>query len=329
MIEAPLLSATGDPRLARLDPDGPNRIFVRSAQIRTLTSIDLPALNGLSSLLGAVTAALSPVTNLLNNALSLNLSLVSDLLGCALACTKNATDIDILPPPLRLDVNLDVGGGESRLTDFSCDSGAPSVTARTTTQAAAMRIGKMGQTAALARTQVFSSSLSPHVDPVPVIDIGAISCTKALFGLVVSCAEPSRQAFAGGGLGLKSDTPVAASTHTQFFANPPRLDAEPVYDAIATSNMVQSLSGTFGGLDLLQVIPPTSASGSGLSAVLTGLTTTLSDLIGLLRGVVSAALAPLLDPLLNTLIRDTLGINLAQTEVGARMNCASGAELVY
>jgi len=48
-----------------------------------------------------------------------------------------------------------------------------------------------------------------------------------------------------------------------------------------------------------------------------------------LIGVISGVLSPLLDPLLNPLLSNVLGANLAQTAVGARLNCSSGAELVY
>ena len=330
VIEPPQLSATGDPRLAKLNPTGPDQIYVRTAQVRALISIDLPVLNGITDLVNAVNAALAPVTDLLNNLLSLNLlALLQNILGCPLGCTRNnVTDIRILPAPVRLDISLDAGGGASMVTDYSCVASATSLTAQTTTSVATLRIGSLGATAAIAKANAFSSSALPTVSPVPVIDIGSQTCQFGLLGLFGSCDAATRKPFYGGGLGLKADVPVAASTQSQFFANPPTLDQAPAYLAIATQNIVDSLSNTLKALNLLIVIPPT-APGGGLSNVLSGLTGALSGVINILIGIISGVLSPLLDPLLNTLLSNVLGANLAQTEVGGRLSCSSGAELVY
>jgi hypothetical protein len=63
--------------------------------------------------------------------------------------------------------------------------------------------------------------------------------------------------------------------------------------------------------------------------VLGALTSALAGVIATLGGVVSNVLAPLIDPLLATLVRDLLGIDLAKTEVGGRLGCTEGAELVF
>lgn len=330
VIEPPQVSATGDPTLAKLNPTGPDQIYVRTAQVRTLISIDLPALNGIADLLNAVKTALSPVTNLLNNLLSLNLFTgLQSILSCTFGCTQNVTDIQILPPPVRLDISLDAAGGASRVTDFSCVANATSLTAQTTTSAATLRVGSLGATAAIAKTNAFSSSAPPTVNPVPVIDIGSQSCQLGPLGLgIISCDATTRKPYYGGGLALKADVSVGSSTQSQFFANPPTLDQAPAYLAIATQNIVDSVSNTLQALNLLIVIPPT-APGGGLSTVLSGLTSTLSGVINTLTGIISGVLSPLLDPLLNTLLSNVLGVNLAQTEVGARLSCSSGAELVY
>jgi len=330
VIEPPQLSATGDPRLAKLNPTGPDQIYVRTAQVRALISVDLPALNGVTNLVNALTTALSPVTDLLNNLLSLNLATgLQNLLGCVLGCPRNVTDIKILPAPVRLDISLDAAGGGSRVTDFSCVEGAKSLTAQTTTSVATLRVGSLGATAAIAKTNAFASNALPTVNPVPIIDIGSQSCQLGALGLgVISCDASTRKPYYGGGLGLKADVPVGSSTQSQFFANPPPLDQVPAYLAIATQNIVDSLSNTLKALNLLVVIPPT-APGGGLSNVLSGLTGALSGVINILIGIISGALSPLIDPLLNTLLSNVLGANLAQTEVGGRLSCSSGAELVY
>lgn len=329
VIEPPQLSAIGDPTLAVLNQDGPDRIYVRTAQVRTLISIDLPALNGVTDLLNAVTTLISPVTTLLNDLLGLKLNILGDVLGCLIGCTKDVTDVDILPAPLRLDISLDAGGGESRVTGFNCSADARSLSARTTTSVANLRIGKIAETAALAKVAAFSSTAPPAVSPVPVIDIGSLKCTRLILGLIpVSCDEAKRIAFQGGGLGLKADVPIASNTKTQTFDNPPELNEAPIYSSIDAKDLVESLSGTLHGLNMLTTIPP-KVPGGGLSNVLTALTTTLGGVMKILADTVSNLLSPLLDPLLNTLLGPLLGINLAKTEVGGRLSCSSGAELVF
>lgn len=46
VIEPPQFSAIGDPARAKADPLGPDRIYVRTAQVRTLLSVNLPVLTG-------------------------------------------------------------------------------------------------------------------------------------------------------------------------------------------------------------------------------------------------------------------------------------------
>ncbi|MNR55096.1 hypothetical protein D3C85_1754090 [compost metagenome] len=67
---------------------------------------------------------------------------------------------------------------------------------------------------------------------------------------------------------------------------------------------------------------------SALGNLLFGVGNTIDAVVTLLRQVISSALAPVLDPLVNALIT-ALGIDLAKTEVGARLTCQGGAQLVY
>lgn len=333
VIEPPQLSAVGNPALAKLDPTGPNQIYVRSAQVRALVSVELPVLNGISNLSNAVTTLVSPVTTLLNDVLGFKLSVLEDVLGCLIVCTKDVTDVDILPAPTRLDINLDAGGGESRVTDFSCPSADKSLTTQTTTSAAKLRIGKMGTSAEDAKNRVFSSAAAPAVSAVPVIDIGSMKCTRLLLGLIpVECKEADRMAFHGGGLGIKADVPVGESSAPQTFVNPPDLvDSETPtpYLSVSSENIVNSLAATVQGLNLLSPIAATGSGSGGLQGFLSALTDVLGTVTGILQGVISSVLSPLLDTLLDALLSDTLGVNLAQTEVGARLSCAGSAELVY
>lgn len=333
VIEPPQVSAIGDPALAKLNPIGPDQIFVRTAQVRTFISIAMPALDAVTNLVNAVLAVVSPVTDLLKNLLGLDLVTgLTNILNCVFGCTRDVTDIKILPAPLRLDISLDAGSGASRVTDFSCAAGAKSLTAQTTTSIANLRVGSLGATAAIAKANAFASTTPPAVSTVPIIDIGSQTCLLAPLGLaVISCNAASRKAFHGGGLGIQASLPIGSSTQSQLFQNPPELEAPPAYLEISTQNIVDSLSNTLSGVsNLLTVIPPNPpVSAATLPTFLTALNNALGGVISAVQDVVSDALSPLLDPLLTTLLSDVLGTNLGQTEVGARLSCSKGAELVY
>ncbi len=326
VIEPAQISGVGDPRLAALDPTGPNAIAVRSAQVRTLMSVELPALNAVAGLLNAVTNATAPLLSVLNGLLTLNLG---NLLSCAVVCTNQAvTTVSLLPPPLRIDVNLDAGAGNSHVTNYSCARGAASsLTAETTTSIAELRIGKMGTSAADAAAKVFASAAPPTVSPVPLLGIGAQICTKALL-VLMSCGP--NQPFYGGGLGVQGDIPVGATSAAQVFASPPPLTEPPVFQAISTQNLVNSLGNSLQAASTLVVaLPATGSGGGGSAGVLAAIVNVLTTVVSGLGNVLSSVLSPLLDGLLNSVVNDLLGVNLAQTEVGAQLNCTEGAALVY
>lgn len=326
VIEPPQLSAIGDPELARDEAylpvnDSPNRIYVRSAQLRLLLSVDLSS--SLTSLVGTLAntlnTALSPLTTVLNNLLTLNLA---DPL-CLLGCTK--VDARILPSPFRFDINIDVGGGSARVTDYDCLGDERRLDVDAETAASTIRLGKMGSSAADAASRVFSSTAVPTVDPVALVDIGTKTCN--LLGI---CG--SRVPYAIGGLGLKADVPVARSTSELTYEAPldenlPELGSEdgPAWQSLSSQNLVDSLSSTLAG----PRIEMYGSSGSGLGSLLTGMGATLNAVIALLQQAVSTVLSPILDPLV-TLLLNNLGIDLAQTEVGANLSCTgtNGVRLV-
>ncbi|MCQ8791352.1 hypothetical protein NQU39_25460, partial [Escherichia coli] len=85
VIEPPQLSAIGNPALAKkglLKNPPTDQIFVRTAQVRTLVSIQLPVLNGINGLTSAVSAITTPVTGVVNNLLHLNLVSLLDPVLC-------------------------------------------------------------------------------------------------------------------------------------------------------------------------------------------------------------------------------------------------------
>lgn len=342
VMEAPQLSSVGNPALAKADPLGLNKIYVRSAQIRSLVSVDLPAVSGLSSVVTALSAALSPVTTLLTSSFSIS-GLVTNLLcGLVGTCEGKETLIKVLPSA-RVDVNLDVGGGESYVSDYSCSGANKTLTAPSKTSAAWLRIGQMGTSAANAKTNVFSSANAPVVDPVPVLQVGFVEVRQTC-ALFIICGSKVYKSNANTwtesnrnnakftvkiGLGLKVDSPIAGVNQTLTFTNPPEVGAALTnsdYQKITSTSVVNSLINTLASITL----QPYYTSDSGLLGALFGIATSALDgLKTALQNAIVPLLSGLLDPILDFLL-DTLGANLAETEVAGQLSCSGtdGVRLV-
>lgn len=342
VMEPPQLSSVGNPALAKADPLGPNKIYVRSAQVRSLVSVDLPAVSGLSSVITAVSAALSPVTTLLTNSFSLT-GLVTNLVcGLVGTCENKETLIKVLPSA-RVDINLDVGGGDSYVSDYSCTSNNKSLTAPSRTSAAWLRVGQMGTSAANAKSNVFSSANVPVVNPVPVLQIGYVEVRQTC-ALFVICGPKVYKSNSNSwtesninnakftvkiGLGLKVDSPVAGVNQSLLFNNPPEVGAtleNSHYQKIVSSSVVNSLVSTLSSITL----QPYYTSDSGILGALFGITTTaLNGMKSALEAAIVPLLSGVLDPVLDFLL-DSLGINLAETEVAGQLSCSGtdGVRLV-
>lgn len=318
VIEPPQFSAIGDPARAKANPLGPDRIFVRTAQVRTLLSVNLPLLGGVSGLTNAVAGLVGTLTPTLNALLSLNLVDTLNSVFCLLGAGCQQLDPKLLPSP-QIDIALDAGGAKSYVTDYRCptsDSGSKSLTATTSTSLADLKLGRIDPVAA------FSSVAEPTVAPLPLVDLGIITCHKILG--VGSCDAASRVQYGAGGIAIKLDTSVAQTTQnllfssTTPFATPANLKLPPsVLPAAPTSNIVGSLANTLSGINLIVYKPVGS---NPLGAIVTGVASLISDVSNRLLPVVTGLISPLLDPLLNNLLKG-LGINLMNTEVGANMTC--------
>jgi uncharacterized membrane protein len=117
IVEPSQLSAAGDPRLATANSSDPNQIYVRTAQVRTLTTVDL--------------SSLGPVLDLASGTISLALSLFN-------------ADVQVAPAPLRLDISLEAASANSHVTGFTCASDdTKSLTADTNTALVKLKIGKI------------------------------------------------------------------------------------------------------------------------------------------------------------------------------------------
>ncbi|MHA6128286.1 pilus assembly protein TadG-related protein [Pseudomonas fluorescens group sp. PF-1] len=293
VIQPPQFSAVGDPALAKAAPLGVNRIYVRTAQVRILVSVDLSVINAVLQL---VNSLLSPVVGLVNTLLAP---------GCLLGnCTQ--TDLQILPNGLNLDLGIEAGTGSSYVTDYSCASPTnKSLTATTNISAVQVKVGQIDDAIWL------SSSPAQSLSPLTLVDIGSKTCSFSGCG--------ARTPFGGGGSEIMIDSPVAGTTEPNYtFANPHEINvsADPTHP-VMVSGVVGSLKGTLGGITLIQHTP---TIGSLLGSLLSTLLSTLSNVVALLASAISGLLAPLVDPIVNSLLMN-LGIDINKVDVGFNLTC--------
>ncbi|MFK3793840.1 pilus assembly protein TadG-related protein [Pseudomonas piscis] len=318
VIEPPQLSAVGNPALAKVDPTGPNRIYVRTAQIRTLVRVNLslPLVSGLNAAVGNLVAPLTPV---LNSLLSLNLvqTLGSALCLLGAGCQQLYPD---LAPSSEIDLSLDAGGAVAYVTDYSCpvngNSGTKSLSVHTTSSLADLKVGLIDP------TNAFSSSAEPTVTPLPLVDLGIRTCYQFL--VLPGHCDPVVH-YAGGGIAIMVDSKVGQSSQDLVYSSstspypvPPNVNQTPSYQTAApTSNVIGSLAGTLAGINLVVYKP---VNGTPLGSIVTGLASAINGVTNLLTPVITGLLSPLLDPLLNNLLSG-LGVNLMDVEVGANLTC--------
>lgn len=293
VIQPPQFSAVGDPALAKAAPLGVNRIYVRTAQVRILVSVDLSVINAVLQL---VNSLLTPVVGLVNTLLSP---------GCLLGnCTQ--TDLRILPNGLNLDLGIEAGTGSSYVTDYSCASPTnKSLTATTNIAAVQVKVGQIDDAIWL------SSSPAQSLSPLTLVDIGSKTCSLSGCG--------ARTPFGGGGSEIMIDSPIAGTTEPNYtFANPHEINVSPdPTHPVMVSGVVGSLKGTLGGITLIQHTP---TIGSLLGSLLSTLLSTLSDVVALLASAISGLLAPLVDPIVDSLLMN-LGIDINQVDVGFNLTC--------
>lgn len=311
VVEAPQISAIGNPELAQLASDGPDRIQVQTAQIRSLIQVDLPALSGISGLLNVVTSLLTPVTSLLNNVLSLDLQAI-----LCFSCTQ--TRIVLVPDnPVRISVNLNVASAKSKVTGVNCTSPtATTLTVLSRVTAAELRVGQISDADG---TALLKTGATPIVQPIPVMDVETRKC----YVLGLACDPWGKYSRTG----LRVDTAVAGNSAPHTYQNPPELNAPPLYYSLSSTDIVGSLSETLSGLQLQTYTYNTSAP-NHLGNLIGTATQLIQGALSLVQDLVTTLLSPLLDSLVNALL-NALGIQLAQADIGARLSCTRGAELVF
>ncbi|ALI02100.1 hypothetical protein C1Y08_21830 [Pseudomonas sp. FW306-02-F02-AA] len=295
VIEPPQFSAVGDPELAKADPLGVNRIYVKTAQVRLLTTVDLSLINAVLQLVNTLLSAI---------VVSINTLLAP---GCLLStCTQ--TDLRIAPEGLNLDVGIEAGVGSSYVTDYSCVSpNSKSLTATTDISTLNVKVGQINPAI------WFSSSPLSALTPLTLVDIGSRTCQ----GLALTCGP--RTPFTGGGSEIMIDSPIAGASDPNYtYNNPKDINVPPLpLHTVSVSGVVGSLSATLGGITLIQHTPTIN----GLTALLLStLSSLLADVTTLLINAIDGLLAPLVDPLVNSLLLN-LGIDVNKVDVGFNLTC--------
>ena len=349
VVDPPNLTAVGDPKLASEAPYSSDGIYVRSAQVRTFVSLDLPivgaTLNTLTDLL--TSPLLTGVSGVLTSLLSLDIVGVLQGLSCVVYCDiqNDLLDIKVLTSP-RLDILLEAGGGDGRVTQYDCDEGDKTLETLASTAAASIKVGRMGDTMADAATNAFAEE-EPSVTPVPILDLGTkrirYQCTILLIcwteywdgdSWTNNPADAAREAFTGGGLGLRLDTDLLSGSQTLNFVNSPSDEflpefgvqpGENAYQGLNSDSLVSGLENNLLGLELEFYEPNNTGDGIGVN-LLGGLLFLVGSAANALTDAISALLTSVLSPILMAIVDqllDVLGIGLAETEIGATMSCES------
>ncbi|NWA64357.1 pilus assembly protein TadG-related protein [Pseudomonas reactans] len=306
VIEPPQMSAIGNPLKAKaglLNNPRTDQIFVRTAQVRTLVTIDAPIIKVVSGVSSILSGLATPVSKVVGGLLNLNLLDVVAGVVCLVGC--NVADVDITQ---TLSIYIEAASAESHVTDFSCATPATkSLTVQATTSLATLGVGYVDPVSA------FSSSAAVNVQPVRLIDFGQRFC---LLTLVCGPRTPG----VGGGLNLRALSTIAEQTNTLVFNPVNDINAATIYKKPpGTADILFSLGNTLNGLQVTYVPPSGSTPNPANGTVTNALATIISSVVGLVQNVLS----PILDPIVNTLL-SALGISLGNAEVGANLSCHMG-----
>ncbi|EPM65864.1 hypothetical protein A584_27756 [Pseudomonas syringae pv. theae ICMP 3923] len=334
VIEPPQLSAIGDP--SKIDPlnpkTGANRIYVRTAQMRALVSINLPVLGTITSLANTAGSVVGSLTPILNSALSLNIAGLVTSATCAVGLNSClVTDFKFLTSGTstsagpRIDLSLSLASADTYVTGFTCTSNTnKTLSVNTDASLLSAKVGLINDG--------FPASTDPTAittTPLPVLDIGTMTCQKIL-GLLGNCS--ARTPFGGGGIGLTFDTvsqsPLGSSTvvSTTFSSpNLPEINSAPYFlTGVADTKPSTLLNGTVSSVKVNVYKPATS---NVLGNVITGTASTLNSLTVALDAIVENTLTNLLSWVVDPLF-ESLGLNLGSADVGANLSCNIGQAML-
>ena len=270
-------------------------VTVKTAQVQSLISVDLTALDGLGGL-----------TNIIFN-----------LVGALTTVSPRIIEV-----PARFDVHVEGVGAQAWVENGQCTP-EKKMRVHAETSIAKIRFGRLGNSAEEAFANAYSSNPSYYLEPFKIIDIGR---QPILLGGLLG----AREAGYYGGVGLKIDTSKSIKKEKIFnLAAPDSLlsfkSENEEFQSFSMSGLIGSLQGLFdeGAIEVIE--PP---KGNGLIAGLLNLVNNIvGEVLKLISTIVGKILAPLLDPVIDQLLA-LLGIDLAQAEVEGRMDCGM-VDLVY
>jgi len=321
VLEPPQLSAIGNPALAILESKtGTHSIYVKTAQIRTIVSVELPALATVQKLLDAVTSLGSALADTLKQLLGLNIIGALNSIGCALGAKCEYPSLVLLSD--SIDLYIDAPSAESYVTDYSCSTEeSKTLTATTNTSLINIKLGKIDKDHAFPSNSTNSQPLA--VAPFPIIDIGTTSCHPSK----LNCNN--RTPSVGGGVGISIDTSVGENMKQPYSFGPEKLlpvGQAPLLHTYSTNQIVTSLGKTLDGIKV-HIYQP--AQNNILGELMSDLDYLLNTLTPILIKTINTVLGPVLDRIIDTLLLG-LGIDLNQVIVGANLTCGQGgrAQLV-
>jgi len=310
VIEPAQISMVGNPALAIKDPlNGPNRIFVKTAQVQTHIHIDLVVLKLVSQITSALTQLLSPLTSVVNSLLHLDLV---GVLSCLVACERSSLSI-----ASYLDIFLEAASANSYVTAYNCSSPATkSLTAQSSSAAAKLSIGTPPANGAFPSTIEINKENFLAVEPVKLISIDITKCSVLLL-----CGP--LQVGKGGGLGLKVQTQLAGKTAPVIFSAPTltNVNTPLTWKTLpGDPNIIKSLGDSLDNKLLVTYTPQTGNITNDALAAVAGL---VNQITTILSTALKGLLSNLLDPIVNSVL-SALGVGLANAEIGANLSCNQG-----
>lgn len=312
IIEPAQLSAIGNPALINGAYDGPNKITVRTAQVKTRIHIGIPVLSALEPITNLLTSVLSTVAKIVENVL--NLKLV-DAIKCIVSCDSIAS----LSIASELDIYIEAASANSYVKDYLCTSGtSKSLFTEANTALAKITIGSAPVSGTF--PPIDSSTNNFIVSPVKLININLKNCV--LLGLF-PCTTGTGN---GGSFNLLVVTDISPSTQPLTYSSPALLNIGQTtyYKSFGSNDNILRISPHPKSIITTSYTPPAgkTLTGSVLASIATLVSTVSASLVKALNKVFDN----LVNPIINTLL-NSLGVQLAVAEVGANLSCGR-AQLV-
>lgn len=352
VIEPTQISAIGNPALAIAEGNpagssGPDRLYVNTAQVRVLASIDISKTTGvvtevlavITDYLGDVISALNPLVggDLFGTVTSLGTA-VQRLLTGILGCSGNCVPMKLFDNPKvigKIDISIRAAHGSAYVNDYDCASGGStkSLAAKVEKAIAVVSIGDIGTP-----SEVLSSQIDIVPNDITIIDLGYVlyrpkSCP--LLGLG-SCSggEYCIAVNEGNGTCIGSWVPDKSRAHrVPALALKLRAhtsvggteDLEPSlrYEAPEPEDLPEiNHPPAYQATPEVPIGNLLSQLNIQVETVPAVVGTTLNGVIAAIESVLENALTPL-NGTVNALL-DGLGTDLNKVEVGARLSCSGG-----